>query len=104
MARRDDQAHALEARDERAMSGEHPAVVVKATLQGRRAILALRPGLQVIDIVSTWRAERQDVAATARYFRISGSDVRAVLRYYADNKEKVDQDFKAHLEAQQNRS
>lgn len=104
MARRDDQAHALEARDKRAMSDEHPAVVVKATLRGRRAVLASRPGLQVIDIISTWRGERQDVAATARYFRIGENDVRAVLRYYADYKEEVDQDFKAHLEAQQNHS
>ncbi|HET9809082.1 MAG TPA: hypothetical protein VFQ66_05250 [Candidatus Limnocylindria bacterium] len=40
-------------------------------------MLVSRPGLQVIDIIGTWQGEQQDVAATARYFRISEDDVRA---------------------------
>ena len=81
---------------------EHPAIAFKTTSHGRRAVLASRPGLQVIDIIGTWQGERQDVAATARYFRISEDDVRAVLRYYADYKNEIDQDLKAHLDAQEN--
>lgn len=82
---------------------KHPAVTFKTTSLGRRAaVLASRPGLQVIDIIGTWQAERQDVAATARYFHIPEDDVRAVLRYYADYKDEIDQDLKAHLASQEN--
>lgn len=84
------------------MRDEHPAVAVKMTSRGMRAVLASRPRLQVIDVIGTWRAELQDVAATARYFRISEDDVRAILRYYADHKDEVDQDLESHLDAQQN--
>jgi hypothetical protein len=81
---------------------KHPAIAFKTTPQGRRAVLASRPGLQVIDIIGTWRDERQDVGATARYFRISEDDVQAVLRYYAEYKDEIDRDLKAHLDAQEN--
>ena len=81
---------------------KHPAIAFKTTPHGRRAILTARPGLHVIDIIGTWQAERQDVAATARYFHIIEDDVRAVLRYYADYKDEIDQDLKAHLAAQEN--
>lgn len=56
----------------------------------------------MIDIISTWRGEQQDVDATARYFGIGDDDVRAVLRFYADHRDEVDQDLKAHLDAQEN--
>ena len=102
MARRDAPAHGLEAREARALRGKHPAIAVKTTSHRGRAVLASRPRLQVIDIIGTWQGERQDVAATARYFRISEDDVRAVLRYYADNKVEVEQDLMAHLNAQEN--
>jgi hypothetical protein len=81
---------------------KHPAIAFKTTSHGRRAVLASRPGLQLIDIIGTWRDERQDVAATTRYFRISEDEVQAVLRYYADYKDEIDQDLKAHLDAQEN--
>lgn len=82
---------------------KHPAVIFKTTPLGRRAVvLASHPGLQVIDVVGTWQAERQNVAATARYLDISEDDVRAVLRYYADYKDEVDRDLQEHLEAQEN--
>lgn len=82
---------------------KHPAVIFKTTPQGRRAaVLAEHPGLQVIDAIGTWQAERQDVAKTARYLHISEDDVRAVLRYYADYKVEVERDLKEHLDAQQN--
>ena len=82
---------------------KHPAVIFKTTPLGRRAaVLASHPGLQAIDVIGTWQAERQDVAKTARYLHISEEDVEAVLRYYADYRDEVDRDLKAHLEAQQN--
>ena len=81
---------------------KHPAIAFKTTPHGRRAVLASRPGLQVIDIIGTWQGERQDVGATARYFRIGEDDVRAVLRYYADYKKEIDEDLKSHLAAQEN--
>jgi uncharacterized protein (DUF433 family) len=81
----------------------HPAITFRTTSLGRRAtVLAARPGLQVIDVIGTWRDEGQDVVATARYLDISQEDVRAVLRYYADYKDEVDRDLKEHLDAQQN--
>jgi len=81
---------------------EHPVIAFKTTPHGRRPVLASRPGLQVIDIIGTWQDERQDVVATARYFRVSEDDVRAVVSYYADYKKEIDQDLNAHLEAQEN--
>jgi hypothetical protein len=81
---------------------KHPAIAFKTTSQGRRAVLASRPGLQVIDVIGTWRGERQDVAATARYFRIHEADIESVLRYYADYKDEIDEELKAHLDAQEN--
>jgi len=81
---------------------KHPVIAFKTTPHGRRAVVASRPGLQVVDIVGTWQGERQDVAATARYFHMSEDDVRAVLGYYAEYKKEIDQDLKDHLEAQEN--
>ena len=80
---------------------EHPAIAFKTTPRGRRAVLAVRPGLQVIDIVGTWQGEGQDVAATAQYFELTEHDVRAVVRYYADHQDEVDQDLRAHIAAQE---
>ena len=79
---------------------KHPAIAFKTTLHGRRAVLASHPGLQVIDIIGTWRGERQDVAATARYFHIDEDAVQAVLRYYAEYRDEIDEDLKDHLDAQ----
>lgn len=80
----------------------HPAIAFKTTPRGRRAVLASHPGLQVIDIIGTWQGERQDVAATARYFKLAEDEVQAVLRYYAEYRDEIDLDLKAHLEAQAN--
>ena len=38
----------------------------------------------------------------ARYFHINEDDVQAVLRYYAEYKDEIDQDLQAHLDAQAN--
>lgn len=79
----------------------HPAVTFTTTSFGRRAaVLAAHPGLQVIDVIGTWRAEKQDVAKTARYLHIGEDEVQAVLRYYAEYKEEVDHDLREHIEAQ----
>ena len=81
---------------------EHPAIGFVSTPQGRRAVLATRPGLQVIDIIGTWKGERQNISATAEYFSIAEDDVRAVVRYYAAYKNELDEEIQRHLEAQQN--
>ncbi len=82
---------------------KHPAVMFTTTSLGRReAVLAAHPGLQVIDVVATWKAERQDVAKTARYLHIGEDEVQAVLRYYGDYKDEIDRDLQEHLDAQRN--
>src|SRR5688500_947993 len=81
---------------------KHPAIAFKTTPYGRRVVLASRPRLQVIDIIGTWLGEQQDAAATARYFHIEDDEVQAVLRYYAEYKDEIDQDLQAHLDAQAN--
>ena len=82
---------------------KHPALIFRTTANGRRsAVLVSHPGLQVVDVIGTWRAERQDLARTARYLGIDEGDVRAVLAYYADYREEVERDLKEHLGAQQN--
>ena len=82
---------------------KHPAIAFRTSPQGRRsAVLAARPGLQLIDIIGTWQAERQDLAATAKYFHVGDDEVNAVLRYYADYKDEIDQDLRANRDAQEN--
>ena len=81
---------------------KHPAIAFKTTAHGRRAVLASRPRLQVVDVIGTWRGEQRDVSATARYFRISEDDVQAVLRYFAEYTGEIEQDLNDHLEAQDN--
>ena len=63
--------------------------------------MASRPRLQIIDVVGTWKAERQDVGATARYFGLTDDDVRAVVAYYVANKDELDDEIRRHLDAQQ---
>jgi hypothetical protein len=82
---------------------KHPAIGFKTTPQGRRAaVLAARPGIQVIDVLGTFKAESQDAGKTARYLHISEDDVQAVLRYYAEYRDELDRDLKEHLETQRN--
>lgn len=82
---------------------KHPAVTFTTTSLGRRAaVLAAHPGLQVIDVIGTWKAEQKDIARTARYLHIEEDEVQAVLRYYTDYQDEVDRDLQQHLEAQRN--
>ncbi len=81
---------------------EHPAIAFISTPQGRRAVLAARPRLQIIDVIGTWKGERQDIGATAKYFGISEEDVRAVVQYYVAYKDELDDEIRRHLDAQQN--
>jgi hypothetical protein len=82
---------------------KHPAISFKTTPQGRRAaVLAAHPGIQVVDVIGTFRAEAQDAGKTARYLHIPEDEVQAVLRYYADYHDEVDRDLKEHLETQRN--
>jgi len=82
---------------------KHPAISFKTTAQGRRAaVLAAHPGIQVVDVIGTWKAERQDAVKTARYLHIAEDEVQAILRYYAGYRDEVERDLKEHLETQQN--
>lgn len=82
---------------------EHPAIGFVTAPNGERvAVLASRPRLKVIDIIGTWRGERQSEAATAHYFDISADDVRAVLRYYAGYRDELDKAIREHVAAQDN--
>ena len=81
---------------------EHPGIVFASTPLGRRAVLASRPRIQVLDLIGTWLGERQDVAETARYFDVSQDDVRAAVRYYASFKVELDGAIRQHREAQAN--
>jgi len=57
---------------------EHPEIAFISTPRGRRAVLAVRPRLQVVDIVGTWKGERRDI------------------------KVDLDNEIRRHLDAQQN--
>ncbi len=82
---------------------KHPAIGFKTTPQGRRAaVLAAHPGIQIVDVIGTFRAESQDAGKTARYLHISEDDVQAVLRYYAEYRDEVDRDLQEHMETQRN--
>ena len=81
---------------------EYPEISFVGTPDGRRAVLASRPRIQVIDLVATWQGQQQDIAATARYFEIPESDVRGALRYYAAYKTELDEAIRKHREAQSN--
>lgn len=82
---------------------KHSAVSFTTTSLGRRAaVLAAHPGLQVIDVVGTWKAEQKDIGRTARYLHLAAEEIQEVLRYYSDYRDEVDQDLQEHLEAQRN--
>ena len=82
---------------------EHPGVGFVTAPDGERVpVLAGRPRLKLVDVIGTWRAERQDAAATARYFGVAEDDVQAVLRYYAAYRDELDAAIRAHLAAQDN--
>jgi|ERR1700687_191403 len=82
---------------------KHPAISFKTTPQGRRAaVLAAHPGIQVVDVIGTFRAEAQDADKAARYLHITENEVQAVLRYYADYRDEVNRDLQEHLETQRN--
>lgn len=81
----------------------HPGIGFVTARDGERIpVLASRPRLKLIDIIGTWRGERQNVPATARYFDITEEDVQAVLRYYAAYRDELDAAIREHLAAQDN--
>jgi len=81
---------------------EHPGISFVTTSNGRRAVLASRPRIQVIDLIATWHGERQDVSGTARYFDVPEDDVKAALRYYSAFKTELDEAIRQHRAAQVN--
>ena len=81
---------------------EHPGIIFVSTPLGRRAVLASKRRIQILDLVVTWQDQRRDVAETARYFDVSEDDVRAAVRYYASLKDELDEAIRQHREAQAN--
>lgn len=81
---------------------EHPGIGFVTTPSGRRAVLASRPRIQVIDLIGTWQGHRQDLIETARYFEVSEDDVRAAVRYYAAFKSELDEAIRQHRDTQAN--
>jgi uncharacterized protein (DUF433 family) len=81
---------------------EHPGIGFVNTSNGRRAVLAARPRIQVIDLIATWLGQRQDTAETARYFELSEDDIKAAVRYYAAFKSELDEVIRQHRDAQAN--
>jgi len=81
---------------------EHAGISFVNTSNGRRAVLASRPRIQVIDLIATWQGQRQDVSETARYFDVSDDDVKAAVRYYAAFKTELDETIRQHRAAQAN--
>src|SRR5437867_9434662 len=81
---------------------EYPGIKFVTTPEGRRAVLASRPRLSVVDLLGTWQADGQNVRATARYFEISEDDVRAVIRYYSAFRDELGEEIRQNLAAQQN--
>ncbi len=67
----------------------HPSIAFRDGASGRRpAIVGTR--LDVAQVITTLRAERGDVTATANYFKCSQAAVSAALSYYAEFTDEVD--------------
>lgn len=82
---------------------QHPGIAFVTAPDGERvAVLGGRPRLKVIDIIATWREERQDASATARYFDLTEDEVHAAVRYYAAYRDELDAAIRAHQTAQAN--
>lgn len=80
---------------------QQPAVSTVTTPLGRtKLVLTNRPGLQVIDLISTWQAESYDAVKTAKYLNLPLAQVLAVITYYTAHQAEVDADLKDHLDAQ----
>jgi uncharacterized protein (DUF433 family) len=66
-----------------------PLIVFRDSPVGRRAMLE-GTRLDVAQVMETVRNEKGSVEAAARYLGLSDAQVRACVRYYAENRPEVD--------------
>jgi uncharacterized protein (DUF433 family) len=69
---------------------DHPLITFREEAAGRRAAL-VGTRLDVAHVIDTLRESDNSVEATAGYFEIPESSVRAAVRYYAAFKDEVDE-------------
>ncbi len=89
---RGESANALAERylDEGLRREDHPLIVFREGVAGRRAAL-VGTRLDVSQVIDTLRESANSVDATAEYLDISEQYVRAAVRYYADFRDEVDE-------------
>lgn len=75
--------------DEGLKMDEYPMIIFRSSPTGRRAMLE-GTRLTVAQVVETVRDSDGSVEDAADYLRLSARQVRACVRYYADNREEVD--------------
>ena len=68
---------------------EHPLIHFRDGASGRRPSL-LGSGLDVADIVTTIRQNKNSIPAAAEYLEIPVEQVEAAAQYYADYKDEVE--------------
>jgi uncharacterized protein (DUF433 family) len=68
----------------------HPLIDFWGSVAGRRAMV-LGTRLEVGQVVDTWLNSDKSVTETAEYFDLPERHIRAVLQYYAEFQEEVDQ-------------
>ena len=67
----------------------HPRITFVARLSGRVPSLVSRPRLLVAHVVETWRANKKNARATAKYLEVGEDDIAAALAYYAEFDEEI---------------
>jgi uncharacterized protein (DUF433 family) len=79
----------------------YPLIVFRDSPVGRRAMLE-GSRLDVAQIIQTLRNEGGSVEAAAKYLDLTPAQVRACIRYYADNEEEV-RGFSERMDAENER-
>lgn len=89
---RDESANALAERllEEGLRRDRHPLIDFWDGVAGRRAML-LGTRLTVGQIIDTWLGSDKSVTETAEYFNLPERHIRAVLQYYAEFQDEVDE-------------
>jgi uncharacterized protein (DUF433 family) len=70
----------------------HPLIRFQTGAAGRRQPLLAGTRLYVHQIITTLRANDNDIAATAEYLGVHPRQVQAAVAYYADFSDEVDDD------------
>ncbi len=77
---------------------EHPGIVFVDGPAGRRAALGSKRGLDIWQIISTLKADRGSVAATAKILVLEEAEVRIAIEYYTDYSDEIDAWIRANDE------